>query len=159
MTKEEYTIFYKVNYHVIKSFIRKYIKDAYRAEDITQDAFSILWIERENVNYKKAFLYKTAKNIMLNFINKEKKIEYLEDLNELNYYHTKQYSDLEEILNNALNKLPESQRSVLLLKDYDGYLYKEIVVITSLNMAQVKFYIHCARASVKKYIGSIESVI
>ncbi len=160
MTKEEYTIFYKVNYPVIKSFIRKYIKNSDKAIDIAQDAFSILWLKRENYNYVnvRAFLFKTAYRIMIDFIRREKKIEYLDNLNDLNYSHTEQYTDLEEILSNSLNKLPEIQSKVITMIS-EGYSYKEIKEITDLSKSQVEVYIHRARVSLKKYLGSIEDLI
>jgi len=62
-------------------------------------------------------------------------------------------------LNEALNKLPEIQRSVIMLRDYEGYDYNEIGEITGLNESQVKVYIFRARKFLKNYIGSIEAVI
>jgi len=73
--------------------------------------------------------------------------------------HNRQYSDLKEILNEALNKLPEIQKSVVLLRDYEGYSYEEIGEITGLKEAQVKVYIFRARTFLKNYIGSIEKVV
>jgi len=59
----------------------------------------------------------------------------------------------------AVNKLPEIQRSVVLLRDYEGYSYEEIGKITGLNEAQVKVYIYRARVFLKEYIGSLENVL
>ena len=53
----------------------------------------------------------------------------------------------------------ETNRSVILLRDYEGYSYNEIAEITGLNEAQVKVYIYRGRLFLKKYIGSIETVI
>jgi RNA polymerase sigma-70 factor (ECF subfamily) len=73
--------------------------------------------------------------------------------------HTKQYSDLKEILNQGLEQLPEIQKTVLLLRDYEGYDYEEIGNITQLNESQVKVYIFRARNFLKNYIGKMETVI
>ncbi|HXP48902.1 MAG TPA: RNA polymerase sigma factor, partial [Bacteroidia bacterium] len=73
--------------------------------------------------------------------------------------HTRTYSDAKEVLNEALNKLPEIQRSVIMLRDYEGYDYNEIGEITGLNESQVKVYIFRARKFLKNYIGSVEAVI
>jgi RNA polymerase sigma-70 factor (ECF subfamily) len=75
------------------------------------------------------------------------------------YSHTKQYTGLSEMLEEAINKLPYDQRSVILLRDYEGYSYNEIAEITGLNESQVKVYIYRGRMFLKKYIGSIEAVI
>ena len=73
--------------------------------------------------------------------------------------HNHQYSDLKEILNRGLDQLPEIQKTVLLLRDYEGYDYAEIGSITNLNESQVKVYIFRARTFLKNYIGKQEVVI
>ncbi|RLD49112.1 MAG: RNA polymerase sigma factor, partial [Bacteroidetes bacterium] len=69
------------------------------------------------------------------------------------------YSDLKEVLDEALKKLNEVQRSVILLRDYEGYSYQEIGEITGLSESQVKVYIYRARVFLKNYIVSPEHVI
>ncbi|MEA3444640.1 MAG: sigma factor-like helix-turn-helix DNA-binding protein, partial [Bacteroidota bacterium] len=51
------------------------------------------------------------------------------------------------------------QRSVVVLRDYEGYSYKEIAEITELSESQVKVYIYRARLFLKNYIGSTEAVV
>jgi len=70
-----------------------------------------------------------------------------------------QTSDLKQVLREALDKLPEIQKSVIMLRDYEGYSYEEIGQITGLNESQVKVYIYRGRNTLKEYIGSIENVI
>ena len=69
------------------------------------------------------------------------------------------YSDVVGPVNEALNKLPEIQRTVILLRDYEGYNYSEIGEITGLSESQVKVYIFRARNFLKNYIGAMENVI
>ena len=64
-----------------------------------------------------------------------------------------------EVLNEAIKQLPEIQRSVILLRDYEGYSYKEIGEIVELNESQVKVYIYRARVFLKNYIGSMDMVV
>lgn len=73
--------------------------------------------------------------------------------------HDRQYSDLSEILSDAVKLLPDIQRTVVLLRDYEGYSYKEIGDITELSEAQVKVYIYRARIFLKNYIGKMEVVV
>jgi RNA polymerase sigma-70 factor (ECF subfamily) len=58
-----------------------------------------------------------------------------------------------------MKDIPENQKAVLLLRDYEGYSYQEIAEITNLSMDQVKVYIYRARLFLKKFIGSKETVI
>jgi RNA polymerase sigma-70 factor (ECF subfamily) len=69
------------------------------------------------------------------------------------------YSDLKEVLDIALQQLPDIQKSVVLLRDYEGYSYKEIGGITGLSETQVKVYIYRARLFLKKYIVSPDLVV
>ena len=69
------------------------------------------------------------------------------------------YLGLKDILNDAIKKLPDVQRSVILLRDYEGYSYEEIGKMTDLSESQVKVYIYRARVFLKEYIGSLENVI
>ena len=67
--------------------------------------------------------------------------------------------DLQEILHNALDQLPEVQRTVILLRDYEGYDYAEIGRITNLKESQVKVYIFRARKKLKQILVSVEAVL
>ena len=96
---------------------------------------------------------------MIDNIRREKKKVDYDTVNLHNYSHQDHYSDLQEVLHEALDKLPEIQRSVILLRDYEGYSYEEIGEITGLNESQVKVYIYRARVYLKNYIGSMEAVI
>ncbi|MGW8314251.1 MAG: RNA polymerase sigma factor, partial [Bacteroidales bacterium] len=69
------------------------------------------------------------------------------------------YSDLKEVLERAIGQLPDDQRAVVMLRDYEGYAYREISEITGLSESQVKVYIYRARVFLKHYIGSMEKVI
>ena len=142
-------------------FILKHIKDEDVAKDIVQDTYEKVWrkvndIESTNA---KSYMFTVAHHTLVDFTRKAKKQgDYTEEL-ENSLKHEKHYSDIKEILNIALDKLPEIQRSVVLLRDYEGYDYIEIGKITNLTESQVKVYIFRARAFLKNYIGKLEVVI
>ena len=142
-------------------FILKNIRDEERARDIVQDSFEKLWRNAENVNYEKvkSYLFTTAYHTMIDVLRKDKRQTYLEDYQIPEDTHYDQYTDLAEILKIAVNQLPEIQRTVILLRDYEGYSYKEIGDITTLSEAQVKVYIYRARVFLKSYIGKMDMVL
>ncbi|MCT4601558.1 MAG: RNA polymerase sigma factor [Marinifilum sp.] len=142
-------------------FILKNIKDEDKARDIVQDSFEKLWRNIENVNYRKvkSYLFTTAYHTMIDLIRREKRKEDFENVDVREYSHSEQYSDLKEVLNIALEKLSDVQRSVILLRDYEGYSYAEIAKITDLSESQVKVYIYRARKHLKDFIGSIETLV
>jgi RNA polymerase sigma factor (sigma-70 family) len=142
-------------------FILKNIRDEERSRDIVQESYEKLWRNAENVNFEKvkSYLFTTAYHTMIDVIRKDKRQTSIEDYRIPEEVHDEQYSDLAEILNEAVKRLPEIQRSVILLRDYEGYSYKEIGDITVLSEAQVKVYIYRARLFLKNYIGNMEVVI
>ena len=161
MTVEEYNKCVDIYSDNIFRFILKNIRDKDKADDIIQDTYEKLWRKVDTVSYLKAksYLFTTAYHTMIDVIRKEKYQADYENVNEQEYSETNNYSDLNEILHTALNKLPESQRAVILLRDYEGYSYDEIAEITGLSEAQVKVYIYRGRLFLKKFIVSMETVI
>jgi RNA polymerase sigma-70 factor (ECF subfamily) len=96
---------------------------------------------------------------MIDYIRKNERITSMEGNEKYMPSGESGYSDLKEVLDEAIKLLPEIQRTVVLLRDYEGYSYKEIGEITELTEAQVKVYIYRARLALKKYIVSPEYVV
>ncbi len=142
-------------------FLLKSTKARELAEDLVQEAFMRLWERHREIPYAKgkAWLFTTAYRAMIDHIRKNNRMESMEKGEKYGNRVEHGYSDLKEILNKAVEKLPAMQRSVLLLRDYEGYSYREIGEITGLNESQVKVYIFRARLFLKKYIGKPEVVI
>lgn len=142
-------------------FILKNLRHEEDARDIVQGAFEKLWINREQVSpdSAKSYLFTIAYNLMIDHIRKNKRTELKEQFKEeskIGYYKGR---ELQQILHEALYKLPEKFRSLVLLKDYEGYSYEEIGKITGLNSSQVKVYLHRARLQLREYLVSVEKNI
>ena len=161
MNIEEYNKTVDLYSDSVYRFILKNIKDVEKAKDIVQDTYEKLWMNAGNVNFLKvkSYIFTTAYHTMIDLIRKEKRMTGFENVREEKYSHNKQYSDLSEVLNQGLSMLSEIQRSVILLRDYEGYSYKEIGEITGLSEPQVKVYIFRARVSLKEFIGSMDAVV
>ena len=161
MTVQDYNRCVEDHADGLYRFILKNIKDEEKASDIVQESFEKLWRKLENVNSEKAksYLFSTAYHTMIDDLRKEKRMEDFSHVKQEQHAHDAQYSDLQEILHEALGRLTEIQRTVILLRDYEGYSYGEIGEITGLNESQVKVYIYRARVFLKNYIGSLQVVI
>jgi len=161
MTVAEYNLSVEQFADNIYRFILKNIKDAEKAKDIVQDTFEKLWLKVDSVAFEKvrSYLFTTAYHTMIDMIRREKKQVDFEQINVNHYSHSEHYSDVQEILNEAIEKLPPAQKSVILLRDYEGYSYDEIALITGLSEAQVKVYIYRGRMFLKNYLISLESLI
>lgn len=161
MTVREYNIAVEKFADAVYRFIRADLKDDDRANDIVQDSYEKLWRHVAEIEYRvvKSWLFSTAYHAMIDLIRKEKRVIQLAESHEEYLLINSQYSDLNEILHDALSRLPEQQKSVVLLRDYEGYSYEEIGEITGLTEAQVKINIYRGRIALKSYIGKIETVI
>jgi len=161
MTVEEYNRAVQEYADPIYRFIRADLKDEDRANDIVQDSYEKLWRNVAEIEFvvSKSWLFSTAYHAMIDVIRKEKRMTVLEESHESDFLYESQYSDLNEILHAALERLPEQQRTSLLLRDYEGYSYKEIGEIADMTEAQVKISIYRARVALRNYIGKIETVL
>jgi RNA polymerase sigma factor (sigma-70 family) len=161
MTVKEYNRSVEEYADSVYRFIRADLKDEERANDIVQDCFEKLWRNVFEIEYAvvKSWLFTTAYHSMIDIIRREKRMIVLDSSHETDLVHESQYSDLNEILHAALDRLPEQQRSVVLLRDYEGYSYQEIGEITGMSEAQVKINIYRGRVALKNYIGKIETVL
>ena len=142
-------------------FVLKNIKDSDKAKDIVQDTFLKFWEKKDNVDLAKikSYLFTTAYHTLIDVIRKEKKQSSFDDIKEENHSTETNYSDLQEILHQAIEQFPEDQKAVILLRDYEGYAYDEIAEITGMNESQVKVYIFRGRKFLKNYLGSVEALI
>ena len=131
------------------------------SRDVVQSAFEKMWMVRDKVNHEKSrsFLFTVAYNLMIDHIRKNKRITLKELFSETSRGSDVQQQSAKRLLNEALQKLSETQRSLVMLKDYEGYNYAEIGEIMGLNESQVKVYLHRARLQLKAYIVKPENVI
>jgi RNA polymerase sigma factor (sigma-70 family) len=142
-------------------FILKNIKDSDTARDIVQESFVRMWEKVKDISFEKAksYLFTTAYHTMIDHIRKNQRLTTMEGTYDAKYQDHNSFNDLKEIIDDAVARLPEIQRTVILLRDYEGYSYEEIGEITKLNESQVKVYIFRARTFLKQYIGSLDLVL
>lgn len=135
-------------------FIVKNLKHPEDAKDIVQNSFEILWTHRDGLQAgkAKAYLFTTGYRNMIDHLRKTSRINLMEEFPENLPADGRQEPDLKAVLMAGLARLSTVQRSVVLLKDYEGYSYEEIGAITGLNASQVKVYLHRARLKMKAYL-------
>ncbi len=142
-------------------FIVKNLRHEENARDVVQSAFEKMWLNRKQVDPEsaKSFLFTVAYRQMIDLIRKNKKILLAESFTPEMKVVDKPGNNLKKILNEALARLSETQRSLVLLKDYEGYSYAEIGTITDLSESQVKVYLHRARLQLKEYLVKMDYVV
>jgi len=161
MTVSEYNTCVDKHSDGVYRFILKNMKDSDKAKDIVQESFVRLWDRVSEVKFEKAksYLFTIAYHCFIDAIRKDQRTVSMEVTTINDHSEMNAFSDHKDVINEAVEKLPEIQKSVILLRDYEGYSYKEIGEITELSEAQVKVYIYRARLFLKNYLVSLDVVI
>jgi len=161
MTEREYNNCVKLYADNVYRFILKNLRHEEDAKDIVQAAFEKMWLNISSVDNEKckSYLFTVAYHQMIDHIRKTKRVSFKESFDEHERGADREQYNTKRILAEALNKLSETQKSLVMLKDYEGYNYAEIGQITGLNESQVKVYLHRARLQLREYIVKPENVI
>jgi len=160
MTEKEYNECVNTYADNVYRFIVKNLRHEEDARDVVQTAFEKMWRNRNEVDATRAksYLFTVAYHQMIDHIRKVKRVTLKEEFNEGLKIQDRPVNNIKKVLEEALSRLSETQRSLVLLKDYEGYTYEEIGQITALSESQVKVYLHRARVQLKEYLVKIENV-
>ena len=140
MTEKEYNQCVNLYADNVYRFILKNLRHQEDAKDVVQGAFEKLWINRDTVDNArcKSFLFTVAYNQMIDHIRKTNKMPLADETAIPHQQIAQQDSELKQVLMRAVNELNPTQKSLVLLKDYEGYSYQEIGEIMNLSESQVK---------------------
>lgn len=161
MTLADYNTAVDAHADGIYRFAVKHLRDQDLAKDVVQESFARLWTKIDQVEAVKAksYLFTTAHHVMVDEVRKGSRSARMEDHHDNLRSANQDQPDLKEVLDAALATLPAIQRSVVLLRDLEGYTYEEIAELTGLNLPQVKVYIYRGRTALKDYIGQLDLVL
>lgn len=161
MTSEDYNECVKLYADGLYRFMLKSTRQVEDARDLVQSSFEKLWEHRSEVNVvkSKSYLFTIAYHKMIDLGRKNSRMEFRETLPDQLESTRRTSPGLKEVLEKALARLNERQRSMVLLKDYEGYSYEEIAEIMGLHAAQVKITLHRARLVLKEWLVSVENVL
>lgn len=156
MNRLEYNIAVRKHSSNLYGFVFSFLRNSEDTQDIVQDVFEKLWINRKKVEMEKskAWLFRTGYNALINFAKRKQRIVYDETMiperGVENYNY--EYKDLVEL---SLSLLPPIQKSIILLRDLEGYTYEEIGEILEISDSQVKVYLYRARKKIKKQLSDL----
>ena len=140
-------------------FISRYTKDISIAEDISQDVFVYILLNKEKYDFQysfKTYIFMIAKCRAINYIKKEKKIIkidyenlYIEDNNlEEIVYKNEENQKIRKVI----NKLKPDYQAVIYLVFLEGLKYKEVAKIMNKNIGQIKVMLYRAKRKLKEYL-------
>lgn len=156
------------NYRIkLINFIFTYVKNKEIAEDLAQDTFVYLLINRRGYDFKyslKSYLYTIAKCRALNYLRKEKKIinldeSYMENIvDSISVEDNLIKEENKRTILNAIQKLKPQYRQAIFLRDIEELKYIDISRILNKNTPQIKVLIHRARKSLEKILRGEDKI-
>ena len=131
------------------------------AEDVVQETMMKVWSRRqqwEQIESMEAFCMTICRNLALDKTRRMAADDQSLEANEIDAPDHSHHANPEEqtiqqdrirLVRQIIDQLPEKQRSVMHLRDFEGKSYKEIATILSITEEQVKINIFRARQTVK----------
>ena len=131
------------------------------AEDVVQETMIKVWNRRDHwdeIESIEAFCLTICRNISLDKVkkaeNQNQSLNNEHDAPDRSYASNPEEQagqrDKIQLIRRLINILPEKQRSVMQLRDFEGKSYKEIAEILAISEEQVKVNIFRARQTIKQ---------
>ena len=160
MTREEFKNTFDTHFSSVRNYIYYRSGDKELATDVAQETFMKLWEKHpESVNGSmKALLFKIAGDIFISQLRKRsvamkyKAIVVSEELSE-SPFELMKYKELLRNYEQALQNLPDKQRTVFLLSRMDGLKYFEIADNLGVSVKAVEKRMKNALEYLRKAIG------
>jgi RNA polymerase sigma-70 factor (ECF subfamily) len=150
------------------------VRDETAAEEIVSEVFYRLWCKRNEIHIRvsvKKYLFKSVYNVSLNYLKHIGIVNQYKDLNIImhkekeifsdDYRSTPldilEYGEMEEIVNNIIDNLPDQCRNVFTMNRFEGMKYLEISKALNISLSTVKYHMSTALNTLKdKLNGFLE---
>lgn len=154
-------------YKELFSYIQKLVNDKEYAKDITQETYMRTLEANSNstIDNKRAFLYRVAKNIIIDQARKNKKNSFIDFEEEKHISKDEQAEELtiklneNQVLLEEIKKLPQKRRQVFVLHIIEGYSRKEISQLLNITISAVEKHISRASLQIKENLEKNKDVI
>jgi RNA polymerase sigma-70 factor (ECF subfamily) len=145
-------------------FAAGFLKDGSEAEDVVQDIFLKLWSMRDKMEEIKninAFAYTMTRNICLDKL-KGRRIKYYDnavpgvpepEADDPDPGSMAEIRDSADRVRMLISNLPEQQKTIIHLRDIDGYSYEEISEIMDMEINAIRVTLSRARRSVRESLN------
>ncbi|WP_342533762.1 RNA polymerase sigma factor [Lysinibacillus sp. FSL K6-0057] len=150
--KEALGILYERLNEPLYCFLYRYTREEQLSIDIVHDTFEIIQSKKlhfdANIGTVKSFLFQIAYRRMLNKLNRRKRWQTLLPFLVPTPNMTLQNEET-LVIQQAVSKLPEKQRAVILLAYYEDLPQEEIAQILNIPVGTVKSRLHNAMKALK----------
>lgn len=157
-----YDYIFHFYYSGLVVFVQKYIHDQDVAEDIVQEFFVKLWINRERVQIEttlKSYFFSSIKNRCIDYLRHELikgKVEkqLLEEVQKTTNEHNLLIeSELRDQINAAIDKLPPVCREIFIMNRFEGLKPAEIADKKEISVRTVETHIGKALKILRKELS------
>jgi RNA polymerase sigma-70 factor (ECF subfamily) len=146
-------------YHRVRKFILSSVRDESVADDLTQETFIKIQENLDTLRDRSkisSWIFQIAYRLcqdhfrgLKNYSTQEEIHEGLVDIQETPVQKKLEQDEMSRCVQDQLNRLPESMRSVLILADVMDFTHQEIADILGLTVENAKVRLHRARKKLK----------
>lgn len=137
-------------------------KSKYISEEIFQEVFIKIWVNRHNLNSDlnlNAYIFKIAKNLILNHLRKVANQDSLKEnlWNNITQVHSNTeesivLKDYLHITEQIIQKLPEQKKNIFILSKFEGKTNEEIAVQLGIKQKTVKNHLWKSTQFIKEQL-------
>lgn len=159
--EKAFELLFITNFTKVKYFIKGLIKSEEDAEELAQDVFVKLWINKDTIDFGKsmnAFLHTAARNATINYLKKK----FMHDtyVNEQLYKDAMQESvedvyyaqETALLIKMAVSQMPERRREIYEMSRNNGLSNDEIAVRLDISKKTVENQLSLALNEIRKII-------
>lgn len=148
------------------TYAYRYVNDWNVSEDIVQDVFMALWVNRNEIDFEepvKPYLYRATYNRSINHLNSvlvQRRVDHTDNLDELIDYKILSYNqhdnlllkEIEEEISSFVKTLPEQRKKVFLLSREENMKNKEIAFLLNISEKTVEKHITKALSDIRTHL-------
>lgn len=148
------------------TYAYRYVNDWNVSEDIVQDVFMALWVNRNEIDFEepvKPYLYRATYNRSINHLNSvlvQRRVDHADNLDELIDYEILSYNqhdnlllkEVEEEISSFVKTLPEQRKKVFLLSREENMKNKEIAFLLNISEKTVEKHITKALSDIRTHL-------
>lgn len=159
--QKTYDILFTRYYAKVRNFAHAIVKDENEAEDIAQDVFLKLWIQRGKIGFVDnwdSYLYAMTRNRTLNALKQKVHEHNLRTYPETgipeedSLEETIFSEELKAILENVISKMPDQRRRIFTMSRLQGMTNQEIAQALHISKRTVETHISAALAQVRRVV-------
>jgi RNA polymerase sigma-70 factor (ECF subfamily) len=146
--KKEFESLFRSLYTSLVRYAKTMVKDMDTSEEIVQDLFVKLWMERDKINIASSlngYLFRATHNKCIHYLEHKKVMDkYIKEISISNNrapedpFEILNYAELQSKIAAVLEKLPEQCGKVFCMNRFEGMKYREISETLSISVKTVE---------------------